>query len=54
LWRRLSGDVGAVPPCGVDVEGVEDAGLQRVAAGDDVDVSVAGVEGDGLDAGEFA
>jgi len=42
-----------VPAGGVDVEGGDDAGLQRVAAGDEIDVSAGGVEGDGVDAAEL-
>ena len=47
-------EVGAVPAVGVDVERVEDAGLEWVAAGDELDGAAVGVEGDVTDAVEFA
>ena len=46
--------MGVGPAGGVDVERGEDARLERVAAGDELDPAAGGVEGDGVDAAELA
>ena len=51
---RGSGDSGGVPGSGVDVEGGQDPGLEWAAAGDEPDVSAAGVDGDLSDTAEFS
>jgi len=49
-----SGDVGAVPGAGVDVEGGEDLVLEGAGVGDEGDVAVCGGEVDGSDPVEFS